>query len=70
MSVGISWHLCVAETMVRKPGTNEIGIRTDVYVSICGNEVSQEATVVGAILVEVLKAYKLHNPAVKKVWLR
>ena len=56
--------------MVRDPKTNEVLIKTDVYASISQSDVNQEASVVAAILVEVLKAYKIHNPSVKQVWLR
>ena len=37
---------------------------------ISESDVNQEASVVAAILVEVLKAYKIHNHSVKQVWLR
>ena len=67
---GISWHITVVETMVRKPGTTEIWIQTDVYVSICETNEAQEASVVAAILVEVLKEYKKKYPNIKEVWLR
>ena len=67
---GISWHITVVETMVRKPGTTEIWIQTDVYVSICETNEAQEANVVAAILVEVLKEYKKKYPNIKEVWLR
>ena len=56
--------------MVRKPGTNDVYIRTDVYVSICETNEAQEASVVAATLVEVLKMYKKQYPSVKEVWLR
>ena len=56
--------------MVRKPGTTEIYIQTDVYASICETNEAQEANVVAAILVEVLKEYKKKYPNIKEVWLR
>lgn len=67
---GISWHITVVETMIRRSGTDEIYIQTDVYVSICESNEAQEASVVAAILVEVLKMYKKQYPSIKAVWLR
>ena len=56
--------------MIRRSGTDEIYIQTDVYVSICESNEAQEASVVAAILVEVLKMYKKQYPSIKAVWLR
>ena len=67
---GISWHIAVVETMVRKPGTTELFVQTDVYVSICETNVAQEASIVLAILVEVIKAYHNKYPSIKSIWLR